>query len=222
VHHNNELAQAEALTGKQYVRCWMHNEFITIEGKKISKSLGNTVYLSQLTDRGISPRALRYLYLTAHYRAPMNFTWDAAEGADTALARLRRMFLELPSSHLPADPAFVRDFYAALADDLNTPRALARMWDMLKDDTLSPAVKKAGLALADRLLALGLGERGPSALLKVIPQAQLSDGVRELVEAREAARAHKDFAKADQFRAELESAGYTIKDTPDGPVVSKK
>lgn len=222
VHHNNELAQAEALTGKQYARYWMHNEFITIEGKKISKSLGNTVYLSQLIDRGFAPRALRYLYLTAHYRAPMNFTWESIEAADQALKRLRHMYLELPPSNLPVDRQFADDFYAALAEDLNTPRALARVWEMLKDPALSPAQKRVCLALADKLLALGLADKGPSASLKVIPATELPEGIRELVASREAARNGKDYAKADEFRAELESAGYVIKDTPQGPQVTKK
>jgi len=222
VHHNNEIAQAEALTAKQYARYWMHNEFITIEGKKISKSLGNTVYLQQIAERGLAPRALRYLYLTAHYRAPMNFTWSAIEAADQALTRLRHMYLELPASGMPADPAFVADVYAALADDLNTPRALARLWEMLKDPALSPATKKAGLVLADTLLGLGLGERGPEAKVKVLSVTELPEGVRELVAAREAARQNKEWERADEYRADLESAGYTIKDTADGPQILKK
>ncbi len=222
VHHNNELAQAEALTAKQYVRYWMHNEFITVEGKKISKSFGNTVYLYNVVERGISPKALRYLYLTAHYRAPMNFTWEAIEGAEQALKRLRHMYLELPPGNLPADEAFMRDFNEALAEDLNTPRALARVWEMLKDDTLSPAVKKSSLVFADKIIALGLRDSGPSSSLRIISSKELPSAMRELVEAREAARKNKDFNKADEFRAEIESAGYIVKDTPQGPVITKK
>ncbi|MDZ4226124.1 MAG: cysteine--tRNA ligase, partial [Patescibacteria group bacterium] len=94
VHHNNEIAQAEAATGKQFVTYWLHNAHITVEGKKISKSLGNTVYLTQIVDRGLNPRALRYWFLTGHYRTPMNFTWEAIEGADQALKRLTRAYLE--------------------------------------------------------------------------------------------------------------------------------
>ncbi|MEK7068723.1 MAG: cysteine--tRNA ligase, partial [Patescibacteria group bacterium] len=158
VHHNNEIAQAEVLTHKQYVRYWMHNEFITIEGKKVSKSLGNTIYLYQITDRGYSPRSLRYLFLTAHYRSPMNFTWAAVESADTALGKLNRMYLELPPSGLPPEDSFAKDFYAALADDLDTPLAIARLWEALRDQRLSPAVKRSCLALADAMLGLGLSE----------------------------------------------------------------
>jgi cysteinyl-tRNA synthetase len=217
VHHNNEIAQAEAITGKQYVRYWMHNEFITIDGKKISKSLGNTVYLSQLVDRGLSARALRYLYLTAHYRSPINFTWGSIEGADAALGRLKRLYMELPPSHLPPDPAFENDFYTAIAHDLDTPRALARVWELVKDEKLPPAVKKVSLALADRVLGLGLTDHGPTAKMVVAPPE-----VKKLVDEREAARAAKDFKKSDELRAKIESLGFDIKDTPQGPKLTEK
>lgn len=222
VHHNNEIAQAEALTRKTYARYWMHNEFITIEGKKVSKSLGNTVYLSQVADRGLSPRALRYLYLTAHYRSPINFTWEALEGADAALGRLRRLFLELPPSNMPADAAFMRDFHAALAHDLDTPRALARVWELVKDPGVSPAVKRVSLAQADKALGLGLGIQGPRAKLAVLPQEALPTEVQQLVTEREQARQNKDFAAADTLRDSIEQLGYVVKDTPEGPRISPK
>lgn len=221
VHHNNEIAQAEAITQKQYVRYWMHNEFITIEGKKVSKSLGNTIYLSQLVDRGLFARSLRYWYLTGHYRSPMNFSWDALEGANQALLRLSRLYNELPQSQLPADPAFIKDFYAAIADDLNTPQALARVWDLVRDETIPPVIKRACLAEADKILGLGLAE--PRTLQKLeVKREDLPEGIRVLLEAREDARRHKDFAKADEMRAEIESGGFILKDTPEGPHIIKK
>lgn len=221
VHHNNEIAQAEAVTAKQFVRLWMHNEFITIEGKKISKSLGNTVYLYNLADRGFSPRSLRYLYLTAHYRNPMNFTWAAIEAADQALLRLNRLYLELPPSGMAPDQAFEKSFYAAIADDLDTPLAVARLWDMVRSD-LPPAVKKAGLMMAEGILGLGLNEPRPSQKLAVIPLAQLPEEVLQLVDEREQARLGRDFAVADDLRAHIERLGYTVKDSPEGPKVTKK
>ena len=222
VHHNNEIAQAEAVTGKQFVRYWVHNAHITIEGKKISKSLRNTVYLHNIVDRGLVPRALRYWFLTAHYRTPANFTWGALEGADTALLRLNRVYLELPPSHLPPDEEFMDDFYAAIANALDTPAALARVWELVKDQSITPTVKRASLAEADRVLGLGLSEARPSTTLRVIPHAELPEGVQELLDAREAARHKKDFDKADELRHEIESAGYELKDTPEGPKISKK
>lgn len=221
VHHNNEIAQAEAATGKQYVRYWMHNEFITIEGKKVSKSLGNTIYLSQLTDKSLFARALRYWYLTGHYRSPMNFSWEAIEGANAGLVRLSRAFNELPVKKAQPDPKFLTNFHAALADDLNTAKALAHVWDLLKNDTVSPAAKRASIAEADKVLGLGLTEDRPLCKLE-INKDDLPEGIQQLLASREAARKQKDFEKADDFRKEIESAGYELKDTANGQVVTKK
>jgi cysteinyl-tRNA synthetase len=222
IHHNNEIAQAESVTGKPFVRYWVHNAHITIEGKKVSKSLRNTVYLHNLVDKGLEPRALRYWFLTGHYRTPVNFTWDAIEGAQTAYSRLARAFLELPPSHLAPNPAFIRDFYAAIADDLNTPQALARVWEMLRDPNITPTVKRASLAEADRILGLGLGESGPVARVTVISVGDLPEEVQRLLAAREEARANKDFKKSDDLRAQIAKAGFEVKDTPAGQKVSKK
>ncbi len=222
IHHNNEIAQAEAITGKQYVQYWLHNAHITIEGKKISKSLGNTIYLHNIVDRGFSPLAYRYWYLTGHYRTPMNFTWDAIEGANTALGRLRRAFLELPDTRAQAPENFARDFYAALYNDLDTPRALARVWELVKDTAVAPHEKRAGLVLADRVLGLGLSEARPSATIKVIEQSDLPQEVQTWVSEREAARREKDFKKADELRTKIEELGYEIKDSPEGPGIRAK
>lgn len=221
VHHNNEIAQAEVLTQKQYVRYWMHNEFITIEGKKVSKSLGNTIYLYQITDRGLAARSLRYLFLTAHYRAPMNFTWQAIEAADAALGKLNRMYLELPPSGLPADETFAKEFYAALADDLDTPLAIAKLWEAVRNPALTPTIKRACLTIADQALGLGLSEPRKSIRLEVIPLSQLPEPVIALVDEREQARLAKDFAVADDLRTQIEKLGYTVKDSAEGPKVSK-
>ena len=222
IHHNNEIAQAEAATGKQFVRYWLHNAHITIENKKVSKSLRNTVYLHNLVDKGLEPRALRYWFLTGHYRTPMNFTWNAIEGANTAYGRLSRAFLELPPSQLKPDAKFLHDFYAAIADDLNTPQALARVWELIKDPTVTPAVKRVSLAEADKILGLGLGEQGPVARVSVISVGDLPDEVQRLVMAREQARRNKDYKKSDELRAQILKAGYETKDTAEGQKITKK
>lgn len=222
IHHNNELAQAEAVTGKQFARYWLHGEFITIEDKKVSKSLRNTISLRNVLDKGIAARALRYWFLSGHYKTPMNFTWDAIEGANTAYARLARAFLELPPSQLKPDPAFLKDFYAAIADDLNTPQALARVWDLLRDQSITPTVKRASLQEADRVLGLGLGESGPVARVTVISVADLPDEVQRLVSARQEARDNKDYKKSDDLRAQIAKKGFDVKDAPDGQKVTKK
>ncbi len=212
IHHNNEIAQAEAATGRQFVRYWLHNAFITIEGKKISKSLGNTIYLTQLIDRGLHPRALRYLYLTAHYRTLMNFTWGAAEAADAALKRLSRMYLEMPKGK--RDEKFLAEFYAALSQDLDTPRALALVWENIK------TLNQATLAEADKILGLDLAKAKP--LLKLAVKQDLPTEVQRLIVEREKAREYKDFARSDALRTQIEAAGFEVKDTSDGPQIRPK
>ncbi len=220
VHHNNELAQAEAASGKQFVRYWLHNDHITIEGKKISKSLGNTVFLHNVIDKGFSARALRYWFLTAHYRSSANFTWDALAGADTTLTKLQRFFLSLPTAPEAADPSFMADFYAAIADDLKTPVAVARIWELVKNPSVSPGAKHASLLLADAVLGLGLSDKKNTAKLMVT--AALPEAVQALVTQREDARKAKDFARSDLLRQDIADQGYMVSDTDAGPVVSKK
>ncbi|MDO8548387.1 MAG: class I tRNA ligase family protein, partial [bacterium] len=224
IHHNNEIAQAEAATGKEFVHTWMHHEFITIEGRKISKSLGNTVYLHNIIDKGFNPQSLRYWYLTAHYRTPMNFTWDAIAGADQALTRLNRLYTELSLFKKRAQPdkKFMDDFYAALADDLDTPRMLARLWELVKEPNISPATKRASLLEADSILGLGFSKRRPAAKLKVGSEPALPQEVKELMQQREEARKNKNFASADILRDKIEQVGYEVVDTSEGSKISKK
>jgi len=226
VHHNNEIAQAEAVTGKQYVKYWMHCAHIMIDGKKISKSLGNSVYLSDIVKHDISPLALRYWFLTAHYRTQTNFTWEAVEGASTALSRLKSAIAsfkpseeEAPTQH----PTFMRNFIEAISNDVDTPKAIALMWEFVKDDAISTPVKYATLLEADSLLGLDLAN-----VLKVGEKAPLTGNseelpkkIRTLVEKREVARAEGDFAGADVLREKISKQGYSIVDTPTGATLSK-
>jgi len=238
IHHNNEIAQAEAATGRQYVRYWLHNEHITVEGKKISKSLGNTVYLRQIVDRGYSTRAFRYWVLTGHYRTPMNFTWEALAGADQALKRLTRHFLEARLEAEDARPSdernatrlaavsesegrassasFLVAFYEAVGNDLNTAQALALVWENIK------TLDKKTLRDVDHVLGLGFSDPQAASRLNVIAENDLPAEVQKLTVERETARTAKDFAKADELRGQVENLGYTIKDTDDGPKLSKK
>ncbi|HUD02539.1 MAG TPA: cysteine--tRNA ligase [Candidatus Paceibacterota bacterium] len=215
IHHNNEIAQAEAATGKQFVRYWMHNAFITIEGKRLSKSQGNTIYLHQIIERGFSPLALRYWYLTGHYRSPMNFTWEAIEGADTALKRLARAYLEMSKDGEP-DSKFLEEFYKAVANDLDTPKALALVWEHIKN------LNQATLVEADKILGLELANMRQPQKLAVVAQTDLPEEVQTLMKERETARESKDFTKADELRGQIEVLGYDIKDTPEGQKLSKK
>ena len=125
-------------------------------------------------------------------------------------------------SGFPPDEKFLIDFYSLVADDLDTPRALARAWDLVRDENISPAIKKNSLARADKILGLGLAEARPKARLKVIEREEMPEEVRGLVAQREVARASRDFARADGLRDKLGMLGYLVEDTPSGPKITKK
>jgi len=229
VHHNNEIAQAEAASGKKYVNYWMHNAHAMVDGKKISKSLGNSVYLSDLADKGISPLALRYWYLTAHYRTQVNFTWEAVEGAAAALGRLKKMMAEwaaatenAPDAAVP-DPTFMRDFLEIIAYDVDTPKALALVWVFVKNDAVSGAVKYATLLEADKLLGLDLAGAQKEIIKAPLTSTshELPVAVRALIVQRDAARTNGDFARSDELRKEIAQHGYIVTDTPGGSQLSK-
>lgn len=229
VHHNNEIAQSEAVTGKvPFARYWLHRAHIQIESSKISKSLGNTVFLSDIQKKHLHPLALRYLYLTAHYRSSSNFTWDALKAAQQTLMRLVRAGTKTTEdSTVPT--AYRTRFLAYINDDLDTPGALALISEMLKDDALSDADKRAGLADFDQVLGLNL-TNPDEAMQKLLAKeyginvehTELPANVQKYVSEREAARAGKDWAFADELRKKIEEAGYELKDTADGPQVVQK
>jgi cysteinyl-tRNA synthetase len=212
VHHSNEIAQHEACHGHPPARYWLHGSFLRLQdSEKMSKSDGSFIRLDSLVERGFDPLAYRYLVLTAHYRSKLVFSWAALEGAQTALGRLRRAYFELPSGGV-ADPAYRERMLAELNDDLNTPRALALAWEVLKSG-LPGGVQKATLGWLDEVLGLGLDAWGPAACS--VPAA-----VQQLVDARQLARAEKRWADADALREEIETAGFSVRDTAAGPVAA--
>jgi cysteinyl-tRNA synthetase len=170
----------------------------------MSKSDGSFIRLETLIERGFDPLAYRYLVLSAHYRSKLVFSWDALAAAQTALGRLRLAYRRLPSGGTP-DPAYRERMLAELNDDLNTPRALALAWEVLKSG-LPGEVQKATLGWLDEVLALDLDAQAPEA-------APLPAAIQTLVEARQQARAEKRWADADALRAAIKAAGYVITDT---------
>lgn len=205
-HHTNEIAQSEAVTGKKFVNYWMHGGFITVDGKKMSKSLGNIFTLTNLHEKGIDPLAYRYFVLGAHYSTLLNFTWEAVEGAQTALKRLREKIVSLPDN----GTVVKSDFLEFINDDLNTPKALALIWDILKDENISDADKKATIIDFDKVLGLKLD---------MIEKFEIPEKVQDLINERDLARTEKDFTKSDELRAEIEKLGFQVKDTPEGTQV---
>jgi len=217
-HHENEIAQAEALTRKTFARYFLHNAFVTIANERMAKSKQNFFTLRDIETKGISPLALRYLFLTSHYRSPLHFTWEALAGAQTALNRLEHTIASSTTDTGKISTIYRTDFLNALEDDLNTPQALAVAWNMIKDDSLSPPDKRATLLDMDRVLGLDLEHAKSNTILL----SDLPERVRNLVEERETARANKDWAKADALREKIIGMEFEIEDTDAGPRLGKR
>lgn len=220
IHHNNEIAQSEGASGRPFVKFWIHGAFLTMDNAKASKSVGNVIYLREVMARGINPLALRYLFLQAHYRSSLSFSWEALNASNTALSNLWRLAERTKKeSKGIAAPSEIRDsLVALLRDDLGTPKALALLWETLKDEELSAKIQWGVLSAAEEVLGLEL----------TTPPRTMSTGaaetpkqVQELVEERELARKERDFAKADELRIHILNWGYAVEDGPNGPVLTK-
>ena len=214
VHHNNEIAQSEAALGKKPLsRFWMHRAHIRLEGGKMAKSEGNVVYLSDIIEKGFHPLSFRYLLLTAHYRTPTNFTWDALEAAQTSFLKLRR-FVD-SESHSGSPPRqWQKKIQECLNDDLDTPGALALLWEMTKEKDLSTRDVRAAILDADRVLGFALDkpDAEAEALLRSkfgvsVEMKDIPERVKTLIDAREAARKEKNWQHADKLRTELQKNG---------------
>lgn len=215
VHHTNEIAQVEAATDRKFVNYWFHNEFLNVEGEKMSKSLGNFFWIKDIKERGFDPLALRYLFLGAHYQSLMNFTWEGLKAAQTALGKLKQAVREFQGSKKEkANPDRVENyrkkFLNFINDNLNMPQTLALVWDLVKDQKISSQEKYDLLLDFDQVLGLGL---------KGVEQIEIPKKVKHLVEIREQYRKAGDFKKADQMRKEIEKLGYRVEDTKKGSKV---
>ena len=220
IHHNDEIAQSEAASSRPFVRYWLHNAFLTMAGEKVSKSLGNVVYMSDITAKGYHPLALRYLFLQAHYRTPLSFSWESLSSAAAALDRLWKISAAVAEESDKKGQLSTANahFLAAMRDDLNTPQALGILWEALKSEDYTPEEKWALIETADAHLGLMLTEppqRAPSAL-EAVPKE-----LEALLEKREAARVARDFTEADRIRDEIAAQGYRIEDRPTGAVLTK-
>jgi cysteinyl-tRNA synthetase len=213
VHHTNEIAQSESATGHEFVKYWMHWEHLLVDNAKMSKSEGTAYSLQEVIDKGFDPLAVRYFFLQAHYRSKQNFTWEALTAAQNGLDNLRRDVIRIQSNGGTVDPEFTKTFTDALADDLNVPAALAVVYSVLKSE-ISDADKYATIIDFDQVLGLGLDTISASIT------TELPAAIRTLIGERNAARTAKDWAKSDRLREQIEAAGYTVEDTPNGTQVS--
>lgn len=223
-HHNAEIAQSECATGKQFSRYWLHSAFMQIENTKIAKSLGNSVTLRNLKDRGLSAVDYRYWLLTSHYRSNVNFTFEALEAAKKALFRLKRhLFEEFKNAKGNVHEVYNQRFLKAINDDLDTPKAIALMWELVKDSAVSAGDKVATIKAWDAVLGLGLNDRPEDIIheLGVIDMDDVPEEVQQLIEEREAARVVRNWEEADRLREAINLKGFVIEDTPEGPKVSR-
>jgi len=219
VHHTNEIAQSEAATGKRFVNYWLHGEFLLLDKEKMAKSTGNFVRLVTITERGIPAMAYRFFLLSAVYRAPLSFNWEILENAKSGYQSLISKIQELRNNNNKpgSDDAgkFKEEFRKEISDDLNMPRAVAVMWDVLRDEALSNRCKLAAVEDFDRVFGLGLKDIAGSFV-------EVGEGdVQELIRARDKARADKDWKKSDEFRDALVKKGYRVIDTKQGTKAEK-
>lgn len=220
IHHNNEIAQSEAASGRTFVHYWMHNAFLTMNNEKASKSLGNVVNLSEVVDKGFHPLALRYFFLQGHYRTPLSFSWDALDGAENTLNRLWKISRDIASEskRKSASSEAREHFLAAMRDDLATPQALGILWDSLKSEDYTPEEKWGLIEDAEEHLGLSL-TTPPEAM--ALNKTDIPVHIQNLLVQREAARESKDFATSDRLRSEIEKSGYHVDDGPNGSVLTK-
>jgi cysteinyl-tRNA synthetase len=212
VHHTNEIAQSEAAFGKIPARFWLHNEFLLIDSGKMGKSEGNIFTLQTLIDKGFNLLAYRYLVLTAHYRSKLNFTWESIEAAQNALNNLYQIFGEYPDGG-KISKEYKKEFEEVINDDLDTPKALALVWKMIKDTKVSDADKKTTLTNFDKVLGLSLNK---------IKKVEIPEEITKLVQEREKFRKDGKWQEADKIRKQIEEQGHKIEDTEQGPKIIKK
>jgi len=211
-HHENEIAQSEGKTGKKFVNYFVHGAHILVGGKKMSKSLENFYTVQDIEKKGFDPLALRYLYLQTHYRQEMNFTWEALEGAQNAINKLRSEYASWEEARIGC-AEFEERFMNAINDDLNMPEALAVMWEMIKSDYPGSA-KKRSLLKMDEVLGFDLKDYKPEAL-------KVPKEVQNLVDKREELRKESKFDESDKVRERIEEKGFSIEDTDSGPKIKK-
>jgi len=206
VHHTNEIAQSESANEIKFTNYWLHNEHLLVDNKKMAKSEGTGYSLLEVKEKGFNPLSLRYLFLTAHYRSKLNFTWKSLEASENALNRLYD-FMQTPPFKKGAGgiSVYKKQFQNALENNLDTPRALAIIWEMIKSKELNYDDKKTALLKFDKVLGLGLDKI-------TTKEIKISEEVKELIKQREEARKNKDWKKADELRGEIKKRGLAVKD----------
>lgn len=213
IHHQNEIAQSESATGKTFVNYWVHSAFLMVDSGKMSKSLGNFYTLDEVINRGYSPLDLRYLYMTAHYRTPLNFTWEALGSAQNSLNKIYDIVGSYEQdSKADVSDKYIKKFREKLEDDFNTPEALAVVWELLKSNI--PEASKLNTVLKmDEFLGLKLQEH---------IGYEIPNNINDLAKMRREYRKNGIWDKADVIRRQMLDLGYIVEDTPAGEYKIKK
>jgi len=212
VHHANEIAQAQAARNKPLANYWMHNEFLVLDKEKMAKSDNGFITLSTLINKGINPLAYRYLCLSAHYRSSLSFNWENLTATQNALTNLYNIISQYPKPSKIIEP-IKKEFLTTINNDLDTPGALAILWDLIKSNHSSDR-KMATLLEFDKVLGLGLDKIKKTSL-------RVPDKIKELSKKREELRQQKKWSEADQIREEIEKLSFSIEDTPKGTKINK-
>ncbi len=212
VHHTNEIAQSEAAEDKPLANFWLHGEFVLTGEDKMAKSAGNFTTLQGLKEQGFNPLAYRYLLLQTHYRKQIKFSWEALKGAENGLNHLHNIVASWGKASTGC-PEYENKFLEAINNDLDTPTAMALMWDLVKDPIYPPSCKRKTILKFDKIFGLGLTKLKKKKT--TIPVA-----IQNLIAERDGARFSKNWAKSDEIRKQIEAAGYTVEDTPEGSKIT--
>jgi cysteinyl-tRNA synthetase len=225
-HHEAEIAQSECVNRKKFVRYWLHNAHLLVEGQKMSKSLGNFFTLRDLLEKGFSGRELRYALIQVNYRLPLNFTFDGLRGARQSLLRIDEWVRRLRdiAGDAVADsqyaPAKSDKFFEALDDDLNISAALGEVFNQIRETNAS--IDRHELTAGQAAALLDWWQRINEVLQLQEEVESISPQVTALLEKRFEARATKNWSQSDALRAEIESLGWLVKDTKEGQKLIKK
>ena len=210
IHHVNEIAQSEAATGKKVVNYWLHENFLTFKGEKISKSSGGLFTVSDLQEKGFKPLVYRYFILTGHYKKPLDFSLEILENAKNSYERLKNILSEIKDDR-KINKKYLEEFEEAINDDLDTPKALQVLWKLVRDKKAEGKIKT--IERMDEVFALDL--------LK-IEEIKIPKEIKELIDKREKARNKKEWELADEIRDKINNLGYTIDDTKNGTKIKTK
>ncbi len=209
IHHTNEIAQSESATGKKFVNYWMHENFLTFRGEKVSKARGGLFTISELEEKGFEPFAYRYFILTGGYRKPMDFSLEILKNSQISYRRLKNIISEFKDDK-KINKKYLQEFEREMDDDLNTPKALQVLWKLVRDKNVDG--KLGAIKKMDEVFGLKLLEK---------EKIKIPHEINKLVTERNSAREKKDWKKADEIRAKIKKLGYAVDDTEKGSVVKK-